>query len=430
MDCESLSTYKGVTLVQTIAIIGTGISAMGAAYFLKDKYDISFYEKNNYPGGHTNTLTIEEEGEPIYIDSAFMVYNERTYPNLTRLFKELDVKAKDADMSFSVQHKASNLEYCGTGLNGLFAQRKNIFSLSHWKLILEMDRFNKEALEVLDDDRYLSYSLLKYVTEKSYSKNFVNRFLTPISSAVWSTPPDLMLEFPVVTLVRFFKNHGFLGLRGHYQWKTVREGSQRYRDKILGGFKGQVFLNRAAVRVYREDSKGVVVDQQGDKKTYDKVIMASHADDTLKVLDDANPEEKKLLSKFSYQKNRVTLHCDETIMPRMRLAWSSWNYLITEKGPSTIYWMNNLQGVSKQKNYFVSINDNDLVDESKIIWDSSYEHPLFNVEAIKTQKQLPKLNEDGPIYFCGAYFKYGFHEDGLTAGLNVARSITGETIWN
>ncbi len=235
--------------MQSIAIIGTGIAGMSAGYFLKDRYDITFYEKNNYPGGHTNTLKVDEDGRPIYIDSAFMVYNEKTYHNLTKLFADLEVKTKNTDMSFSVQHLQSSLEYCGTGLSGLFAQRKNLLSFSHWSMLLEINRFNKEALEVLDGDKYLSYTLCDYVKEKGYSDDFFHKFLVPISSAVWSTPADLMLKFPAVTLVMFFRNHGFLGLRDHYQWRTVVDGSQRYREKFLASFKDKILLDNPVKEV-------------------------------------------------------------------------------------------------------------------------------------------------------------------------------------
>ncbi|MBF0504754.1 MAG: FAD-dependent oxidoreductase [Candidatus Omnitrophica bacterium] len=414
----------------SIAVVGTGIAGMGAAYFLKDKHDITFYEKNDYSGGHTNTLTVKEPGGDIYIDSGFMVYNEITYPNLTRLFKELDVKTKPTDMSFSVQHLLSALEYCGTGLNGLFAQRKNLVSVSHWKMLLEMNRFNNEALEVLDNDKYLSYSLVDYVKEKGYSDDFLHKFLVPISSAVWSTPQDLMLRFPAVTLVRFFKNHGFLGLRGHYQWRTVVDGSQRYREKILMHFKDKILLNNPVKEVRRHNARAMVIDSRGEKREYDKVILASHADESLRMLAQPTQQESGLLSKFRYHKNVAALHTDESIMPRTKLAWSSWNYRITDKETATIYWMNNLQHVSKQKNYFISINDVKDVDPSKIIWRTEYTHPIYNVDAIQAQKKLHELNKDGVIYFCGAYFKYGFHEDALTSGIDVARVITGEPIWN
>lgn len=415
---------------EKIAIIGTGISGMGAAYGLKDDYDIVFYEQNNYPGGHTNTLTLDEDGSFVFIDSAFMVYNEITYPNLTRLFSELGVETKNTDMSFSVQHKASGLEYCGTGLNGLFAQRSNIFSIKHWKLLFEMNRFNKESLEVLDNDQYADYTLARYIKEKNYSEDFLYKFLVPISSAVWSTPVDLMLKFPAVTLVRFFKNHGFLGLRGHYQWKTVQEGSQRYRDKILSFFPGKVMLECSAVSVLRKKHYVTVADSLGNQNRYDKVIIAAHADQALDILANPTEKEKSFLSKFPYCNNKVTLHTDETIMPSFKKAWSSWNYRIGTGAPVTIYWMNNLQGVSDRKNYFISVNDDGSVDRSKVLWEKEYSHPLFTVEGIRVQNRLEELNKEGPVYFCGAYFKYGFHEDGLTSGLNAVKAITGKQLWD
>lgn len=416
--------------MKTIAIIGTGMAGMGAAYFLKDRYDITFYEKNDYLGGHTNTLTVDEQGKPVFIDSGFMVYNEITYPHLTRLFKELDVATKPADMSFSVQHLFSGLEYCGTGLNGLFAQRKNLINIAHWRMLLEMNRFNQEALEVLDNEKYLSYSLADYVKEKRYSDDFFHKFLVPISSAVWSTPSDLMLKFPAVTLVMFFKNHGFLGLSGHYQWRTVVEGSQRYREKMMKAFKDKIFLNNPVRQVQRQNSKALVIDSQNNKKVYDKVILASHADESLKMLVDPTGKEKELLSQFEYHSNRVILHTDEAIMPKSKLAWSSWNYRITHQEASTIYWMNNLQHVSDRKNYFISINDQDEVEASRVLWKSEYTHPVYNVQAIQAQKRLQELNKNGILYFCGAYFKYGFHEDALNSGIEVARAITGDPIWN
>ncbi len=416
--------------MSSIAIIGTGIAAMGAAHFLKESHEITFYEKNDYPGGHTNTLTVDEDGAPVCIDSGFMVYNEVTYPNLVRLFKELNVETKATDMSFSVQHLESGLEYCGTGLRGLFAQRRNLFSLSHWKMLLEMDRFNKESLEVLEGETYLSYSLNRYIREKRYSDDFLHKFLVPISSAVWSSPPDRMLEFPAVTLVRFFKNHGFLGLRGHYQWRTVVHGSQSYRDKILRAFKGRVLLNNPVKEVRRNGGRALITDCHGQKHEYDRVIIAAHADEALNMLGDATLLEKELLSKFQYQKNRVTLHTDEAVMPKERSAWSSWNYRIAKgQQPSTIYWMNNLQQVSTRKNYFVSINDEGEADRSKVLWESEYTHPLYNVDAIKAQVQLPQVNKNGIIYYSGSYFKYGFHEDALTAAIAVAEAIRGEPVW-
>lgn len=420
--------------MSSLAIIGTGIAGMGAAYFLRDHFDVTFFEKNDYPGGHTNTLTVKEDGQDLHIDSAFMVYNETTYPNLTRLFQELEVATKPTSMSFSVQHIATGLEYCGTGLNGLFAQRRNVLRPWFWRMLLEIDRFRKEAVEVLDNDKYADMTIDQYVREKKYSQNFLTKFLVPMSSAVWSTPLERMFNFPVVTLVRFFKNHGFLGLNTQLPWRTVTGGSRVYRDRILKFFPGRVRLSSGAVRVYYDGAKTWVVDHGGTKTPFDKVVIASHADDALKMLGDPTLDERALLGAFKYQDNLTTLHTDASIMPRNRKVWSSWNYRIdTDRQgnlvPSTIYDMNSLQQVSKKRNYFISINGNGTFDQAKVLWQTRYAHPIYDPQAIRAQKSLHRLNQNGHRYFCGSYFRFGFHEDALSSALNVARLILGQNIW-
>jgi len=419
--------------MQTIAIIGTGISGMSAGYFLRDRFDITFYEKEDYVGGHTNTLTVKEDGQDINIDSAFMVYNEPTYPLLTRLFKELKVDTKPTSMSFSVQHLPSGLEYCGTGLDGLFAQRRNIFNPPYIRMLLEIDRFRKEAVEVLDNPAYSSWTLARYIRTKGYSEDFLQKFLIPMSSAVWSTPVDTMLEFPAQTLVRFFKNHRFLSLDGQLAWRTCVRGSRQYRDKIIEALGKRVWTNRAAVSIKREAGKVLIADSTDKTLIYDKVILACHANEALELLSDPTGLESSLLSKFPYLVNKTTLHTDDAVMPKLKSVWSSWNNRIEDDSQgtatSTIYWMNSLQGVSTKKNYFVSINDPGKIDPAKILWGKEYTHPLFTVEGQEAQGQLPKLNENGVTYFAGAYFRYGFHEDGLRAGLDAARAVAGGEVW-
>ncbi len=417
--------------MESIAIVGTGVAGLASGYFLRDKYDIIFYEKNDYAGGHTNTVSVQEDGETVYIDTGFMVYNEVTYPNLTRLFKELNVETKPTAMSFSVQHVPTGLEYRGTGLNHLFCQRRNIFNRPFIKMLLEIDRFSKISGEVLTDEKYQDYTISQYAKEKNFGDDLLTKFLMPMGSAVWSMPHREMLDFPVVTLVRFFKNHGFLGLDTQHQWFTVVGGSRNYRDKILSHFKGKVFLNKPARRIFRQEGQVVIEDHAGTKKTFDKVIVASHADEALSLLDNPTETEKNLLSKFFYQTNRATLHTDSSVMPRLRRAWSSWNYRMDVGADqklhcTTIYDMNSLQQVSKKKNYFVSINDPDLVDPAKVLWKTEYTHPTYTLDAIKAQQQLKRLNTDGKIYFCGSYFRYGFHEDALTSSVEVVKALTGQ----
>lgn len=410
-----------------IAIVGTGIAGMGCGHFIQNRADITFYEKNDYVGGHTNTITVDEDGRPVYIDTGFMVFNHETYPNLTKLFKDLNVDTFKTSMSFSVQYMPDKLEYCGSGLNGLFAQRKNIFSLRHIKMLKQIARFNAESIKIKDDPAYANHSLKQYIEEKGFGDDMLWRYLVPMSAAVWSTPMDKMTDFPAQTLIRFFYNHGFLGLNTQHQWYTVTKGSKSYRDIIMAPFKDKVRVNDPVVKVQRKNGKAVVITKSGATEEYDKVIIASHGDQALGMLAEPTADEQRLLQYFKYQTNIATLHTDDAVMPKNKRVWSSWNYRVEEKQgktyASTIYWMNSLQNVSKKKNYYVSINDPGSVDEKKIIKTIEYEHPLFDVNAVKAQAELSKLNQTGPVYFCGSYFKYGFHEDALKSAVELCETI-------
>lgn len=411
-----------------IAIVGTGIAGMGCGHYLKDNAEVFFYEKNDYPGGHTNTITVDENGTPVYIDTGFMVFNHVTYPNLLTLFNELKVPTFKTDMSFSVQYVPDKLEYCGSGLNGLFAQRKNLFSLKHIRMLMQISRFNDESIKILDKYEYDGYTLKRYIKENGFGEDMLWKYLIPMSAAVWSTPMDKMLEFPVKTLVRFFYNHGFLGLNTQHQWYTVTGGSRTYRDIIMAGFKDKIFLNDPVVKVLRKDRKAVITTRSGKQEEYDKVIIASHGDEALAMLDAPTYDEQRLLSNFKYQKNSATLHTDESVMPENKRVWSSWNYRVEEKKgkmeASCIYWMNSLQKVSEKRNYFVSINDPGNIAQSKIIKTIAYTHPLFDIAAAQAQKELQSLNKTGPVYFCGSYFRYGFHEDALMSAVELCKQLT------
>lgn len=413
--------------MQKLAIIGSGIAGMGCVYKLHNKYDITLFEKNTYLGGHTNTITIKENGRDIFIDTGFMVFNHVTYPLLTKLLADLKVETMPTDMSFSVQHVSSNLEYCGSGLNGLFAQRKNIFNPRFINMLMQINRFNKDSVNILDNPKYQSYTLKEYLLENGYHDDMIYKYLIPMSSAVWSTPVDTMLEFPAVALVRFFYNHGFLGLNTQHQWYTLKGGSRVYRDKIIGMIKDKIEINNPVVKVRRSPTGAEVFTKGGSGIKFDKVIFACHADEALSLIDEALPEEKRLLSPFKYQVNNTILHTDESIMPKNKRVWSSWNYRMENKEgslkTSTIYWMNNLQKVSNQKNYFVSINDPKNVDPSKILFEVDYTHPIFSVTAYNAQRELQLLNQSGPLYFCGSYFRYGFHEDALMSAVELCKTL-------
>lgn len=414
--------------MEKLAIIGTGIAGMGCGHFLHKKYDLTIFEQDNYIGGHTNTIIANEDGKGVFIDTGFMVFNFETYPNLCKLFDEIKAPIKKTDMSFSVQHTETGLEYCGSGLDGLFAQRKNIFNIRFIKMLKQITRFNKESVSILDDKKFEHYSLAQYIKEFNYSDDMLWKYLIPMSSAVWSTPMEEMLDFPIVTLVRFFKNHGFLGMNTQHQWYTLQDGSQSYRKILIEPFKDKIQISNGAVKIKVEAGKAIVTTANGKSQEFDKVIFACHADQALRLLDEPTADEKRLLSPFKYQKNIATVHTDESIMPKSKKAWSSWNYRIENRNgqqvPTTIYWMNRLQGVSEKRNYFVSINAiPGTVDEKKVIKTIDYEHPLFDVAAMKAQNELHMLNKNGPLYFCGSYFKYGFHEDAFASSVQLSKSL-------
>ncbi|MCE1190190.1 MAG: NAD(P)-binding protein [Ignavibacteria bacterium] len=420
--------------MEKLAIVGTGIAGMGAAWLLKEKYDITFYEKNNYPGGHTNTVTVDENGKPVFIDTGFMVFNKVTYPNLVKLFDILQVPIKQTSMSFSVQHLPSGLEYCGSGLNGLFAQRKNLFNPGFISMLFEINRFNSEALELLAGDADRGLTLGSYIRQKGYHSEILEKYLLPMSSAVWSTPPNKMLEFPAATLVQFFYNHGFLGLNTQHQWYTIVNGSQAYRSKLLGSFAHNLKLKKGIVRIERIPEGVELITNDGQRETFDKVIIASHADEALAMLDMPTVLEQRLLTPFKYQHNTATLHTDTAVMPRAKRAWSSWNYRIAKSNndvfASVIYYMNSLQQVSDTKDYFVSIDDPGAVREEHVLRKIDYTHPLFNSKTAAVQPELYKLNmQNNNTYFCGSYFKYGFHEDAFTSAVSLAKILDPGLVW-
>ncbi len=420
-----------------IAIIGTGIAGLGCAHLLHNHFDLTLFEQNDYAGGHTNTVTVNEGNTEVPVDTGFMVFNHETYPLLTRLFRELNVETRRTAMSFSVRHDSSGIEYNGRDLGTLFGQRKNLFSPRFWRFILKINRFNQETVAALDDPQFASMTLAEYAKLRDYGKDFLDLYIIPMGSAVWSTPPELMLEFPAQTLMRFWHNHGFLGMKCRHQWWTVVNGSRAYVKKLTVPFRDRIRLNSPVERIERSGS-GVVVHPRGaESEVFDKVILASHADQSLKMLGDSTQLERELLSPFKYQANKTTLHTDDRFMPRTKRCWASWNYRLAPRSdggiqPSTHYWMNHLQGIPGDVNYFVSLNADDEIAPDKVLKRIHYDHPLFDLPAIAAQKRLPELNQISPnqtTYFCGSYFRYGFHEDAFGSAVSLCRDLLGEEPW-
>ncbi len=424
--------------MKSVAVIGTGIAGLSCAWLLRDRFQLTVFEQGNYAGGHTNTVTVDENGRAVPIDTGFMVFNHVTYPLLTRLFRELDVATKPTDMSFSVQHVPTGLEYGGGNLDVLFGQRRNLLNIRHWRMLSAIDRFNKQAVAALEDPRFAEMTLREYIAARGYGEDMLHLFLVPMSSAVWSMPPDKMLEFPAMTLLRFWHNHGFLGLQTQHPWWTVEGGAKCYVAKLTAPFRDRVLLNRGVVRVTRRNGRAQVTLADGETQEFDKVVLACHGDQALALLGDPTDDETRLLREFRYQPNSATLHTDASFMPRTRRVWSAWNYRVeaTQEGgtrATTHYWMNQLQGVSQEKDYFVSLNCEDRVVPDKVLKQIAYAHPLFSLGAIRAQKELPGLNRISPsqsTYYAGAWFKYGFHEDGIASGVACARAVAGEELWS
>ncbi len=417
-----------------IAIIGLGISGLGCAHFLKDDADLTLYEANDYVGGHTNTVTIKEGEKDIPIDTGFMVYNEDTYPHLTRLFAELKVKTKETCMSFSVNHIPDGIEYNGGVLNQIFGHRKNIFNFQFWKMLLKIKRFNTDALADIENEELHHLTLRQYVEYRGYGEYFLRWYLVPMASAVWSSPPEKIEAFPAITLLRFWRNHGFLAVEKRKQWRTVCGGAKNYVAKLTAPLKDRIQVNNPVTSVKREGESVIVTSRNGSSR-FDKVILATHGDDSLKMLADPSNIEQDVLSAFQYQPNTAVMHTDTSIMPKNKRCWASWNYRITKSAQSlkssTIYWMNSLQGISDKEQYFVSINPE--TDPENILKTIYYRHPLFDLNAIAAQSKIPELHNEGlnqtNTFYCGAWQRYGFHEDGLLSAVNLCEKILGRDVW-
>lgn len=411
-----------------VAIIGTGIAGMACAHRLHQQVDLTLFEAEMEPGGHTHTVDVPEGGSTVPMDTGFMVYNETTYPLLTQLFGELGVETMETDMSFGVQYRPHGLEYCGSSLNQIFAQRTNLLNGRYWRMLADIIRFNRLATDMLSDPDILDMTLQDFVKRHHFHKVFLEYYLLPMTSAIWTTPPGEMLNFPAHTLIRFMYNHGLLGINTQHQWRTVKGGSRQYRNRLIAPFRDRIHCGVPVTAVERRDDGVRVHDASGKSHPFDLVVMATHADISLSLLANPTPLENATLRCFPYSSNLITVHNDTGVMPSHRRAWASWNYRIDtlENGlhqASTHYWMNALQSVSENDQYFVSVNDPGLVDRKKIFREFTFDHPMFSKAAAEAQRDLPKLNEEGNLFFCGSYFRYGFHEDGILSGYAAADRI-------
>ena len=414
-----------------IAIIGSGISGLTAAYVLSRRNDITIFEKNDYVGGHTHTHDIEENGVVVSVDSGFIVYNERTYPNFIKLLKKLDVPSQLTRMGFSVKSNINNLEYAGHSLDGLFAQRINLFRPSFLKILYGMARFNSKARKDLP---YLSpeTTLGEYLEINNYPKEFIGNFIIPIGAAIWSTAADDMLNISAIFFIRFFDNHGLLQIIDRPKWYVIKGGSKNYVKKMIASFQESIKLSSPVKKVKRSSDNVEVFygKHSSHSDIFDKVIFSNHSDQALQILESPTNAESEILGSIKYQKNKAILHYDHSILPNRKRAWSSWNYLLDQdqsKPVSLTYNMNILQSLSSQRTYCVSLNSDGLVDSSKIIKNLNYEHPLFTVESLDAQKRKNEISGKNNTFYCGAYWQNGFHEDGVVSALDVCENF-GESL--
>ena len=407
-----------------IAIIGTGISGLTAAYLLNREHEITIFEKNDYIGGHTHTHLIKSNNNTIAVDSGFIVYNEKTYPNFIKLLDQLKIERQKTNMGFSVKSLKKNIEYAGNSINSIFAKRGNIFSFSFLMMLFEIIKFNRNAkrdLKYIQTDETLGSYLEKY----KFSNFFIENYIIPMGAAIWSTKANSMFKMPALFFIRFFYNHDLLQLINRSNWWVIKGGSYKYVNKIIKNFKNKIRLNTSVNSIKRLNGKIII--NYGSKninEIYDAIVIATHSDQALDMLIDPSKEEVEILSALMYQKNKALLHTDHTVLPNKRLAWASWNYNLDSAGndPVTLtYNMNILQSLNESETYCVSLNNSDFVEKNKIIKKLSYDHPLFSVEGIIAQNRKHEISGINNTFYCGAYWHNGFHEDGVVSALEVCK---------
>ena len=409
-----------------IAIIGSGISGLTTAYLLHKDHDITVFEANDYIGGHTHTHEISQNNKMWRVDSGFIVYNEKTYPNFIKLLKELKVKVQKTTMGFSVKAPSQNLEYSGGSLNTVFAQRLNLFKPAFLIMLKDILRFNRLAAKELSKVDETT-TILSFLEKHKFSKPFVENYIIPMGAAIWSTAANKTTEMPAAFYIRFFKNHGLLQIFNRPQWYVIKGGSKSYVQKIIEGFQEKILLSKPVIKVERNPSEvKIYCEKEADPLFFDKVVFATHSDQALALLKDPSNDEKSVLEALPYQKNTAIVHTDVTLMPKIKKTWSSWNYLLSgdQNRPVTLtYNMNILQSLDAKPDFLVTLNSLNEINPSKIIKKIDYSHPLFTVNGVHAQKKKNQISGQNNTYYCGAYWGNGFHEDGVNSALDVCKAF-------
>ena len=410
-----------------IAVIGSGISGLSSAYYLSKNYEVDLFEKDDHFGGHSYTFDIKEKNKKVPVDLGFIVFNKLTYPNLIKFFEELRVPYEKSDMSFSVSVKDSNIEYGGTGFNSLFARKNNLFNFNFIKMIYEIVSFYKSAPILLKKD-LKNLTLGYYLDNSKISKYFINYHIIPMVAAIWSMPFSKARDIPLELFLNFFNNHGLFKLKNRPQWYTVTNRSRNYVSKVLEKINGEYFKNYEIKKIIRSnDNVRIFVNTLGEYRDYDHVVLACHADQSLKLIENPSNNEKKILNEFTYISNEAYLHTDADLMPNKKNAWSSWNSISKKDLTKTCvtYWLNKLQNLDTNKNYFLTLNPITKIKDSKIIKKINFTHPYLNNKSFEMQNRLKDLQGKKRVWFSGSYFGYGFHEDGLKSSLEMLKQFEG-----
>ena len=407
-----------------IAVVGSGISGLSAAYFLSKKHHVDLYEKEDHFGGHSHTIDLTFDKKKISVDIGFIVFNFETYPNLINFFKENDVEIEKSNMSFSVSVDNTNFEYCGNGLKGIFSNKLNIFNYKFLQMFFDIVKFYKKCdkIEIFDE----KYTLGEYLKENNLSQTFIDYHLIPMVSAIWSMPPVEASKMPIKFFLKFFQNHGLFKLKNRPQWYTVSNRSRSYVEKIISKISGEYFKNYEVKKIHRKTS-GIDLYYGGANEffNYDKVVIATHADEAISLIDKPTQEETEILSNFSYKENVAFIHTDKRAMPKNKKAWCSWNSSVDKKDNknSITYWLNLLQNLKCNEDIFLTLNPYFEIDESKVLKKVKFTHPYFDQSALNNQIKLNELQNKKDVLYCGSYFGYGFHEDGINSSIEMLKYL-------
>ena len=408
-----------------IAIIGTGISGLSAAWALHRDHALTLFEAGDYIGGHTHTVDVEVQGRPYAVDTGFIVFNDWTYPQFIELLDQLQVASRPTQMSFSVRCERSGLEYNGETLNTLFAQRRNLFRPAFYRMIRDILRFNREAPALLEQEQ--DPSLDAYLRAGRYSREFIDHYILPMAAAIWSAEPVLMGQMPARFFVRFFKNHGLLSVRDRPQWRVISGGSRSYVEALVAPFREHIRLNCPVEWLRRTPGQVEIKPVGGAVEYFDQVIIATHSDQALRLLADPSAQEREILGALPYQENDVVLHTDTRLLPQRRLAWAAWNYHLPAQPRDRVavtYNMNILQGLEAPETFCVTLNRGDAIDPARILYRTTYHHPVFTTAGVQAQARRAEISGVNRTWYCGAYWRNGFHEDGVDSGLAVARDLS------